>query len=88
MKGGVQLRESNPCNKDINPKAWDIPNRVQGITQCPDISSADPFYLLGCTFLINNENTQKHSEVKNFLEEEVKFMVEYVNSGEYFMNYT
>ena len=61
---------------------------VQGITQCPDIPSADPLYLLGCTFVINNENTQKYSEVKKFLEKEVKFMVEYVNSGEYFMNYT
>ena len=53
-----------PGPKDINSKSYDILTSCQAINQFTDLASIDSLDLLGYTFVINHDDTGKHSEVK------------------------
>ena len=76
------VRQYNPDTKYINPKAEYILTSGQYITNCTNIPYIDPLELLGCTFVQKHDNTKQHTKLKDLLQYEGKFMVEYANGCE------
>ena len=77
-----------PGTYNANPKAEGTVTSGQEITQCDDLPYVYPLDLLGYTFVHEHDGTDKGATVKEFLEYEVNFTVEYVNGVEELINDT
>ena len=72
ISGVNNSRESIPDPYEIKPKSEDILTSGQDITQCAALPYVDKLDLLGYTILREHDDTDQHSEVKEFLEDEGK----------------
>ena len=65
----------------MNTKVDKILNSAQETTQWTDLPYSYQLDLLSCKFLRNHSETQHYDNVKDSVEEEGKYIVEYVNNG-------